>query len=54
VFDGGTYEADHCLAASLSRRCLIDAVELCDVRTIFVMERMKQTTALPLHYLDVV
>jgi len=33
---------------------LIDAVELYDVRTIFVMERMKQTTALPLHYLDVV
>jgi Lrp/AsnC family transcriptional regulator len=31
---------------------LIDAVDLYDVRTIFVMERMKQTTALPLHYLD--
>ena len=29
---------------------LIDAVDLYDVRTIFVMERMKQTTALPLHY----
>ena len=32
---------------------LIDAVDLYDVRTIFVMERMKQTTALPLHYLKV-
>jgi len=32
---------------------LIDAVDLYDVRTIFVMERMKQTTALPLHYLNV-
>jgi Lrp/AsnC family transcriptional regulator len=31
---------------------LIDAVDLYDVRTIFVMERMKQTTALPLHYLE--
>ncbi len=29
---------------------LIDAVDLYDVRTVFVMERMKQTTALPLHY----
>lgn len=33
-------------------KSLIDAVDLYDVRTIFVMERMKQTTALPLHYLD--
>ena len=32
---------------------LIDAVDLYDVRSIFVMERMKQTTALPLHYLAV-
>ena len=32
---------------------LIDAVDLYDVRSIFVMERMKQTTALPLHYLEV-
>ena len=32
---------------------LIEAVDLYDVRSIFVMERMKQTTALPLHYLDV-
>jgi len=31
---------------------LIDAVDLYDVRSVFVMERMKQTTALPLHYLD--
>ena len=31
---------------------LIDAVDLYDVRSIFVMERMKQTTALPLHYLE--
>lgn len=31
---------------------LIEAVDLYDVRTIFVMERMKQTTALPLHYLE--
>jgi len=31
---------------------LIEAVELYDVRTVFVMEKMKQTTALPLHYLD--
>jgi Lrp/AsnC family transcriptional regulator len=31
---------------------LIDAVDLYDVRTVFVMEKMKQTTALPLHYLD--
>jgi len=29
---------------------LIEAVDLYDVRTIFVMEKMKQTTALPLHY----
>ena len=33
-------------------RRLIDAVDLYDVRTIFVMERMKQTTALPLTYLE--
>jgi Lrp/AsnC family transcriptional regulator len=32
---------------------LIEAVDLYDVRTVFVMEKMKQTTALPLHYLDV-
>lgn len=31
---------------------LIEAVDLYDVRSIFVMESMKQTTALPLHYLD--
>jgi len=31
---------------------LIEAVDLYDVRTIFVMEKIKQTTALPLHYLD--
>ncbi|MEM7094588.1 MAG: Lrp/AsnC family transcriptional regulator [Actinomycetota bacterium] len=31
---------------------LIDAVDLYDVRSVFVMERMKQTTALPLTYLD--
>jgi len=31
---------------------LIDAVDLYDVRTVFVMEKMKQTTALPLHYLE--
>ena len=31
---------------------LIEAVDLYDVRTVFVMEEMKQTTALPLHYLD--
>jgi len=31
---------------------LIDMVDLYDVRTIFVMEKMKQTTALPLHYLE--
>lgn len=29
---------------------LIDAVDLYDVRTIFVMEEMKHTTALPLHH----
>ena len=34
-------------------RRLIELVDLCDVRTIFVMEKMKQTTALPLTYLDV-
>lgn len=33
-------------------RRLIDLVDLYDVRTIFVMEKMKQTTALPLTYLD--
>lgn len=33
-------------------RRLIEAVDLYDVRTIFVMERMKQTTALPLTYVD--
>ncbi|MFK8022451.1 MAG: Lrp/AsnC family transcriptional regulator [Ilumatobacter sp.] len=31
---------------------LIDAVDLYDVRTVFVMEEMKRTTALPLDYLD--
>ncbi len=31
---------------------LIDSVDLYDVRSIFVMEKLKQTTALPLHYLD--
>ena len=31
---------------------LIDTVDLYDVRSIFVMERMKQTTALPLHYVE--
>lgn len=31
---------------------LIEAVDLYDVRTIFVMEKMKQTTALPLHYAE--
>jgi len=31
---------------------LIDAVDLYDVRSVFVMEKMKQTTALPLHYLQ--
>jgi len=29
---------------------LIDKVELYDVRTVFVMEKMKETTALPLNY----
>jgi len=29
---------------------LIEEVDLYDVRSTFVMERMKQTTALPLHY----
>ena len=29
---------------------LIEEVELYDVRTIFVMEEMKRTTALPLDY----
>jgi Lrp/AsnC family transcriptional regulator len=32
---------------------LIDAVDLYDVSTVFVMEKMKQTTALPLHYLEI-
>lgn len=32
---------------------LIDAVELYDVRTVFVMEELKHTTALPLDYVDV-
>ena len=31
---------------------LIDMVDLYDVRSVFVMEKMKQTTALPLHYLE--
>ena len=31
---------------------LIDAVDLYDVRTIFVMEEMKHTTALPLHHVN--
>jgi len=30
---------------------LIETVDLYDVRTVFVMEKMKQTTALPLDYL---
>ena len=34
-------------------RRLIELVDLYDVRTIFVMEKMKQTTALPLTYLEV-
>lgn len=33
---------------------LIDAIDLYDVRTIFVMEEMKHTTALPLHHVAVV
>ncbi len=33
-------------------RRLIEAVDLYDVRTVFVMESMKQTTALPLNYLE--
>jgi len=32
---------------------LIDTVDLYDVRTIFVMEEIKRTTALPLDYLEV-
>ena len=32
---------------------LIAAVDLYDVRTVFVMEEMKHTTALPLDYLEV-
>ena len=32
---------------------LIDAVDLYDVRTIFVMEEMKHTTALPLHHMPI-
>jgi len=39
-------------AYDLFYKRLIDAVDLYDVRTIFAMEKMKQTTALPLHYLD--
>ena len=31
---------------------LIESVDLYDVRTIFVMEKIRQTTALPLHYVD--
>ena len=31
---------------------LIARVDLYDVRTVFVMEQMKHTTALPLDYLD--
>lgn len=31
---------------------LIERIELYDVRTVFVMEEMKSTTALPLHYAD--
>ncbi len=31
---------------------LIDAVDLYDVRTIFVMEEIKRTTALPLDYIE--
>ena len=31
---------------------LIEAVDLYDVSTVFVMEKMKQTTALPLHYFE--
>jgi Lrp/AsnC family transcriptional regulator len=32
---------------------LVDAVDLYDVRTIFVMEEIKHTTALPLDYVEV-
>lgn len=32
---------------------LIDAIDLYDVRTIFVMEELKRTTALPLDYADI-
>lgn len=32
---------------------LIDAIDLYDVRTIFVMEELKRTTALPLDYVDI-
>lgn len=32
---------------------LIDAIDLYDVRTIFVMEELKHTTALPLDYVDI-
>lgn len=31
---------------------LIEAVDLYDVRSVFVMENLKQTTALPLDYID--
>lgn len=33
---------------------LIDAVDLYDVRTTFVMEELKRTTALPLHHVPIV
>lgn len=32
---------------------LIDAVDLYDVRTIFVMEELKRTTSLPLHHMPI-
>ncbi len=38
------------VAWDLLYKRLIEAVELYDVRASFVMEKMKQTTALPLHY----
>ena len=41
----GTYDAFY--------KRLIAAVDLYDVRTIFVMEEIKHTTALPLDYLDI-
>ena len=34
-------------------RRLIDSVDLYDVRTIFVMEEIKRTTALPLDYVEI-